>query len=73
MRSDDIYPQEYSYERLVHLEYPCISNQAEYEALLFGLQGLVDMGVRDIDAFGDSLLVVQQIILISNFIVLMGC
>jgi len=28
---------------------------------LFGLQSLVDMGVKDIDAFGDSLLVVQQI------------
>ena len=29
--------------------------------LLFGLQSLVNMGVRDIDAFGDSLLVVQQV------------
>ena len=43
------------------MEYPCTSNQAEYEALLFGLQTLVDMGVKDVDAFGDSLLVVQQI------------
>jgi ribonuclease HI len=28
---------------------------------VFGLQNLVDMGVKDIDTYGDSLLVVQQI------------
>ena len=43
------------------MEYPCTNNQAKYEALLFGLQTLVDMGVKDVDASGDSLLVVQQI------------
>src|ERR1041385_1713710 len=48
------------YETSVRLEYNCTNNQAEYEALLFGLQCLADMGVKDIDAFGDSLLVVQQ-------------
>jgi len=56
-----ISPNNVAYETSVRLEYPCTNNQAEYEALLFGLQSLVDMGVRDIDAFGDSLLVVQQI------------
>jgi hypothetical protein len=49
------------YETSVRLEYSCTNNQTEYEALLFGLQTLVDMGVKDIDAYGDSLLVVQQI------------
>jgi ribonuclease HI len=44
----------------VHLEYLCINNQAEYEALQFGMQNLVDMGVKDIDAYGDSLLVVKK-------------
>jgi ribonuclease HI len=49
------------YETSVCLEYHCTNNQTEYEALLFGLQTLVDMSVKDIDAYGDSLLVVQQI------------
>jgi hypothetical protein len=33
----------------------------EYEALLHRLEYLKDMGVRDVDAFGDSQLVVQQV------------
>jgi hypothetical protein len=33
----------------------------EYEALLFGLQILHDMGVKHVEAYGDSLLVVQQV------------
>ena len=56
-----ISPNNVLYETLVRLEYNCTNNQAEYEALLFGLQYLADMSVKDIDAFGDSLLVVQQI------------
>jgi ribonuclease HI len=39
----------------------CASNQAEYEGLLFGLETLASMKVRHIEAFGDSLLVVQQV------------
>lgn len=54
-------PNDMIYETSVRLEYPCTNNQVEYKALLFGLQSLVDMGVRDIDAFGDSRLVVEQV------------
>jgi ribonuclease HI len=36
-------------------------NQAEYEAILLGLQILSSMSVKSVEAFGDSLLVVQQI------------
>src|SRR3954466_4466197 len=43
------------------LEYFCTNNQAEYEALLFGLEMLLATGVTHIEAYGDSLLVVQQI------------
>ena len=56
-----ISPNNVIYETSVRLEYNCTNNQAEYEALLFGLQYLADLGVKDIDAFGDSLLVVQQV------------
>jgi ribonuclease HI len=43
------------------LEYFCTTNQAEYEAILLGLQILSSMGVKSVKAFGDSLLVMQQI------------
>jgi hypothetical protein len=33
-----------------------------YEAILLGLQVLSSMGVKHVEAFGDSLLVVQQIV-----------
>ena len=36
-------------------------NHVEYEALLFGLEFLQSMGVKHVEAFGDSLLVVQQV------------
>jgi ribonuclease HI len=42
------------------LEFGCMNNQAEYEALVFGLEFLADVGARDVAAFGDSNLVVQQ-------------
>jgi ribonuclease HI len=36
-------------------------NQAEYEAILLGLQILSSMSVKSVEAFSDSLLVMQQI------------
>ena len=39
----------------------CTNNQVEYEALLFGLEFLQSMGVKHVEAFGDSLLVVQEV------------
>ena len=39
----------------------CTNNQVEYEALLFSLEFLQSMGVKHVEAFGDSLLVVQQV------------
>jgi ribonuclease HI len=50
------------FEQSVHLEYFCTNNQAEYEAILLGLQILSSMGVKHVEAFGDSLLVVQQVV-----------
>jgi hypothetical protein len=50
------------FEQSVHLEYFCSNNQAEYEVILLGLQILSSMGVKHIEAFGDLLLVVQQIV-----------
>jgi ribonuclease HI len=39
----------------------CTNNQVEHEALLFGLEFLQSMGVKHVEAFGNSLLVVQQV------------
>ena len=41
------------------LEEFCTNNQVEYEALLFGSEFLQSMGVKHVEAFGDSLLVVE--------------
>jgi hypothetical protein len=54
-----ISPRGAIFEQSVHLEYFCTNNQAEYEAILLGLQVLSSMGVKHVEAFGDSLLVVQ--------------
>jgi hypothetical protein len=43
------------------LDHDCTNNQTEYEALLFGLEILHDMGVKHVEAYGDSLLVMQQV------------
>jgi hypothetical protein len=40
----------------------CTNNQVEYKALLFGLELLDYIGVKHVRAFGDSQLVVQQIL-----------
>jgi ribonuclease HI len=45
----------------IRLEFACTKNYVEYESLLHGLEFLRDLGVRDVDVFGDSNLIVQQI------------
>ena len=49
------------FEASCRLEYFCTNNQAEYEALLFGLEMMVAVGATHVEAFGDSLLIVQQV------------
>jgi ribonuclease HI len=49
------------FEALNRLDHDCTNNQTKYEALLFGLEILHDMGVKHVEAYGDSLLVVQQV------------
>jgi ribonuclease HI len=49
------------FKQSVDLENFCTNNQAEYEAILLGLYILSSMHVKSVEAFNDSLLVVQQI------------
>jgi ribonuclease HI len=44
------------------LNYFCTNNQAEYEALLSRLENLASIKVRHVEAFDNSLLVVQQVL-----------
>jgi hypothetical protein len=56
-----ISPRGAIFEQSVRLEYFCTNNQAEYEDILLGLQVLSSMVVKYVEAFADSLLVMQQI------------
>jgi ribonuclease HI len=55
-------PSDVSFDFSSRLKTYCTNNQAEYEALLFGLELLNCMGVKHVKAFGDSQLVVQQVL-----------
>jgi ribonuclease HI len=55
-------PSNVSFDFSSRLKTYCTNNQAEYEALLFGLEMLSCMGVKHVRAFGDSQLVVQQVL-----------
>jgi hypothetical protein len=57
-----ISPREAIFKQSIRLKYFCTNNQVEYEAVLLGLQILSSMGVKHVEAFEDSLLVVQQIV-----------
>jgi ribonuclease HI len=45
-----------------HFKYFCTNNQAEYEAILLVLQVLSFISLKNVEAFYDSLLVVQQVV-----------
>jgi ribonuclease HI len=46
---------------VIHLHFPASNNVAEYEALVNGLRIAVELGVRRLDARGDSQLVIDQV------------
>jgi ribonuclease HI len=46
---------------VLRLHFPASNNVAEYEALVNGLRIAVELGVRRLDARGDSQLVIDQV------------
>jgi ribonuclease HI len=54
-----VLPSDVSFDFSSRLKTYCTNNQAEYEALLFGLELLNCMGVKHVKALGDYQLVVQ--------------
>jgi ribonuclease HI len=45
----------------IRLEFAWTNNQVEYDSLLHGLEYLRHLGERDVDVFGDSNLIIQQV------------
>ena len=45
----------------VRLCFNCTNNMEEYEACIFGLKAAIDLGIKSLDVFGDSALVISQI------------
>ena len=54
-------PQNYVIPRAVSLTEPCSNNVAEYNALLIGMQLADEIGVKNLEAYGDSKLIVNQV------------
>jgi ribonuclease HI len=46
---------------VLRLHFPASNNMAEYEALVNGLRITVELGVRRLDARGDSQLIIDQV------------
>jgi ribonuclease HI len=61
-------PHGVEYEFTTRLEFTCTNNQAEYEALLSGMEMLIDVGARSVKIFVESKLTVQQITGQSQFL-----
>src|SRR3954471_18325246 len=56
-----ISPQNHVISCAFSLTEPCTNNIAEYNALLIGLQLAHQLGVRNLQAYGDSELVINQL------------
>ncbi|PKI51015.1 hypothetical protein CRG98_028587, partial [Punica granatum] len=42
------------------IDFPCTNNVAEYEACILGLQAAIDLKVKELEVFGDSMLTIFQ-------------
>ncbi|PKI47330.1 hypothetical protein CRG98_032281 [Punica granatum] len=42
------------------IDFPCTNNIAEYEACILGLQAAIDLKVKELEVFGDSMLTIFQ-------------
>ncbi|PKI78869.1 hypothetical protein CRG98_000730 [Punica granatum] len=42
------------------IDFPCTNNVAEYEACILGLQATIDLKVKELEVFGDSMLTIFQ-------------
>jgi hypothetical protein len=61
-----VYPTGVCIDLSIRLVFACTNNKVQYKSLLHGLEFLRDLGVRDVDMFGDSNLIVQQMRGVAN-------
>ena len=54
-------PQNYTISRVFSLTEPCSNNLAQYNALSIGMQIANDIGIKNLEAYGDSKLIVNQL------------
>ena len=54
-------PQNYVIPRAFSLTEPCTNNTAEYNALLIGMQLKDEIGVKHLESYGDSKLIINQV------------
>ena len=54
-------PQNHVLPRAFSLTEPCSNNVAEYNALLIGLDLAKGLGIKNLEAYGDSKLIVNQV------------
>ena len=56
-----ITPQRYSLPKAYKILFPCTNNIAEYEALINGMKIAAEWGVDQLNVFGDSQLIINQV------------
>ncbi|KAL6293976.1 hypothetical protein ACE6H2_002118 [Prunus campanulata] len=54
-------PQGFRTRYSFQLDFDCTNNQAEYEALITGLEILRELGINNVSSKGDSMLVLKQL------------
>ena len=60
-------PLEVRMRYMVHIHFPSSNNVAEYEALINGLRFSIELGIRRLDIWGDSQLVIDQVMKESSY------
>jgi hypothetical protein len=56
-----ISPDKKQYPVSVKLQFGCTNNMAEYEVCILGLEAALEMNIRKIDVYGDSMLIICQV------------
>nr|XP_034927083.1 G-type lectin S-receptor-like serine/threonine-protein kinase RKS1 [Populus alba] len=56
-----ISPDKKQYPVSVKLQFGCTNNTAEYEACILGLEAALEMNIKKIDVYGDSMLIICQV------------
>ena len=56
-----ISPQNYVIPHAFLLTEPCSNNVAEYNAILIGMQNTDEIGVKNLEVYGDAKLIINQV------------